>query len=525
MNPASAICFCRFWFYIYYLVVISARICFLCYPIKSEFLTILLVDYFIDVFFFIDFFYLSKKYPLSLIQASGDHATGGSMFANSAVGTRNSFSSSFHKPTGSAIAVANRRRARTSSSGSVNIDSADEVASPNKTRSRSSRLSDDGDNFSEGSDRRSGIDSLVENAVDAHGGIDGLGARTQPHPISPGSVRSIDPHRPGHHSPHDHDGLVVGGSNTHKKTHPKTIADRLSEPETLFALFVFIPFELFFFAGDSPYYGYLRTTKLLHTWYFKRYWQGFVASIDHIFPSASGQRVIFFLLMHFLASHFASCGYFVIAYAEATTAPIERDNILTWMKLGVFNDGGDFELLHTCSFRYIRLFYFSVNVIVSIFLENFENFTNNFDFPQETTGFGDIVPRTVAEILFTIVVCFVGFFLCNLLISNFVILINGSDAAKINYLAQIEQLSKYTKLRSLPISIFNKISAFYEHQMVYLKGLNEKEVRTRTFCILCEVNIFIFRLLCFIKYFPINSLLNSLWTICPRVFVRRSWTR
>lgn len=355
IDIASVIGFCRFWFYIYYVVVISARICFVCYPIQSEFLTILLLDYLIDAFFFIDFFYLSEKYPLSLMRDPGDDAGGGDALAYAVGGARPSFSSSHHKSTS---AAANRRRARTSSSGSVNVD--DEGGSPSKPH-RSPHRGDDGDDVSESSGRRSGNESLAEDA-DALGSD--AAARNKPQTASPDTVRSVDHHRSGHHVPHDGFGYHEG-NHMLKKAPPKTFADRLSEPEAWLAIFMFIPFEIFLFAGDSPYYGYLRTTKLLHTWYCKRYWQGFTASIDHIVPSASGQRAIFFLLMHFLASHFSACIFFAIGYLEATKDDPDRDTLITWSKLGYYDDGGDFILTHTCAYRYIRYFYFSVNVIVS----------------------------------------------------------------------------------------------------------------------------------------------------------------
>lgn len=510
VDVASVVGFCRFWFYIYYIVVISVRVCFLCYPMKTEFLLILIFDYCVDVFFFVDFFYLSEKYPASLVLGAGDSSSSSSHSSPpspaAAGGPRSFFLSSFFSGPPEHEAVT-RRRARTSSGGSINVDgnsSVDDAGSISKPRV--SNLGDRGNaavpdpSASVVPDgRRSASESLSESA-DSVGdsASEEEGGTRRGHPSASAAAPSRGSGRSGrrqhsqqqqqsHARPsfsstspgHDAAGGYAGQGQ--KRAPSKSFTERLSEPEAWFAIFVFIPFELFLFAGNSPFYGYLRMTKLLHTWYFRKYWDGFTASIDRSVPSASGQRAIFFLLMHFLASHFAACIFFVIGYIEATKTPPDRDNMIVWSKLGYYNEDGDFDILHTCSYRYIRYFYFSVNVVVS--------FNSSFQYNiffcvvipyalivKETLGFGDIMPRTVSEIIFCIVVYFVGFFLCNLLISNFVVLINGSDAAKTKYLAHIEQLLKFTKLHNLPKSLHNKISAFYEHQMVYLKGIDEKEV-------------------------------------------------
>jgi hypothetical protein len=94
-------------------------------------------------------------------------------------------------------------------------------------------------------------------------------------------------------------------------------------------------------------------------------------------------------------------------------------------------------------------------------------------------GFGDIIPRAASELMVAIVVFFVGHVLIQFMVSNFIVLMNGLDAARTKYVTQVSTLAKYASYRRLPMELQNKIVAFYEHQWKCLDGIDEKEVSSK----------------------------------------------
>ena len=87
-----------------------------------------------------------------------------------------------------------------------------------------------------------------------------------------------------------------------------------------------------------------------------------------------------------------------------------------------------------------------------------------------------MVPRSTAELVVATFFFYVGHVLIQFMVSNFIVLMNGLDAARTKYVTQVNTLSKYASFRKLPLLLQNKIIAFYEHQWRCLNGIDEKEV-------------------------------------------------
>lgn len=104
--------------------------------------------------------------------------------------------------------------------------------------------------------------------------------------------------------------------------------------------------------------------KLLRLWYFRRYWEGFVSSLEGVLTSIASQRVVFFLLMHALISHMGACISYGIALSGSMQDDPVKNNMIVQSKLGYF-EGNTLHENHTCTYRYLRFMYWAVNVVVS----------------------------------------------------------------------------------------------------------------------------------------------------------------
>lgn len=231
-----------------------------------------------------------------------------------------------------------------------------------------------------------------------------------------------------------------------------------------YELFSAIPFEAILYCFGVKHYYLFRMTKLLRIIFVRHYWDDLSISLEelNILRSASGHRAMFYLMSMFCVGHVGGCIMYLISYLQMTSEnPLAYTMLMQSRQASYqYSDDGNIigvEFVHPKIYRYIYALYYSVNV-------------------AETVGFGDIVPITTAEMWWTLCIGFVGFIVVQFTVSNFIVLINGNDAARTKYIKQVDQLVKYASLKHMSRPLEQKIHAFYEHQFHVLKGLNEKEL-------------------------------------------------
>lgn len=105
-------------------------------------------------------------------------------------------------------------------------------------------------------------------------------------------------------------------------------------------------------------------------------------------------------------------------------------------------------------FAYIKALYWSVTTLTTI-------------------GYGDIVPTTGTEMLFTIFVMLLGVALYGYVIANIASTVFSTDPATTQYRSNLEKLSTLMKYRKLPRELEQKIRNYYFYQYKSRQGFSE----------------------------------------------------
>jgi len=224
------------------------------------------------------------------------------------------------------------------------------------------------------------------------------------------------------------------------------------------AIFVFdIIYNLLYYGNaifKNPDYEELKITDYLTTW--------FIVDLIAVFPVD--------ILFNTLAAwsllrlvKIIKAAYFISEFRKRTIKLSNFILLLTfiywllliahwvscgWMKIGTY----DFRLSHLTN--YINAFYWSITTLT-------------------TVGYGDIIPITNAEKIYTMLVQIIGVGFYGFLIGNVASIFTKKDPAKTAYLANIEKLSMLVKYRSLPKSLQTRLRDYYNYEWKYQSGYSE----------------------------------------------------
>jgi voltage-gated potassium channel len=142
----------------------------------------------------------------------------------------------------------------------------------------------------------------------------------------------------------------------------------------------------------------------------------------HAVQHANVLRLAFFAYWLLLTAHWLACG---------------------WLALGgktTLADGIDVEGFR----RYMRALYWSVTTL-------------------STIGYGDLTPTTDRQVVFTMVVMFLGVAIYGYVIGNVTSLLANIDLAKRHYLETVERLGAFMRYRNIPPTLQRRLRDYYAY--------------------------------------------------------------
>ena len=93
-----------------------------------------------------------------------------------------------------------------------------------------------------------------------------------------------------------------------------------------------------------------------------------------------------------------------------------------------------------------------------------------------TIGYGDILPSNTNQIIFVIIIEFIGAGMYGLIIGNIANLIANIDIAKAQHLEKMEKLNTFLRYRDIPQDLSRKINSYFEYLWQTRRGYNESSV-------------------------------------------------
>ena len=91
-----------------------------------------------------------------------------------------------------------------------------------------------------------------------------------------------------------------------------------------------------------------------------------------------------------------------------------------------------------------------------------------------TVGYGDIVAKTVQQMLFTCFVQFIGVAVFGYILSNVAGLLARSDAAREHHMDNLDKVETFMKLHQIPPDLRSKIRSYYHYIWMSKKGYQDR---------------------------------------------------
>ncbi|NEN93608.1 MAG: cyclic nucleotide-binding domain-containing protein [Okeania sp. SIO3H1] len=93
-----------------------------------------------------------------------------------------------------------------------------------------------------------------------------------------------------------------------------------------------------------------------------------------------------------------------------------------------------------------------------------------------TVGYGDITPATEIEIIFTLVVMFLGISMYAYIIGNVSSLISNLDATKARYREKLGQIQTYMRENKIPSNLQQKIRDYYQYRWIENRDIRDYHI-------------------------------------------------
>lgn len=90
-----------------------------------------------------------------------------------------------------------------------------------------------------------------------------------------------------------------------------------------------------------------------------------------------------------------------------------------------------------------------------------------------TVGYGDITPSTEIEIIFTVMVMFLGISMYAYIIGNVSSLISNLDAAQARYREKLDQITTYMRDNKIPLTLQHKIRDYYQYRWIENRDIRD----------------------------------------------------
>ncbi len=142
-------------------------------------------------------------------------------------------------------------------------------------------------------------------------------------------------------------------------------------------------------------------------------------------------RLTFFIYWTSLFAHWVACGWIRLN----PTFLADKDSIT----------------------RYIRSLYWSVTTLTTI-------------------GYGDIVPTTNIQTVYTMGVMIVGVGIYGYVIGNIASILSNVDIARIKFQEKLDTINSFLKYKRIPNHLSNRIRAYYINLWEYRHGIDEKDI-------------------------------------------------
>jgi voltage-gated potassium channel len=168
----------------------------------------------------------------------------------------------------------------------------------------------------------------------------------------------------------------------------------------------------------------LRLLKLARIAQLMRRWQRHAVQNAHIL------RLVFFVCWLLITAHWLACGWLAIG--------------------GIDMEADEFS-------KYLRAFYWCITTLA-------------------TVGYGDIVPKTNLQTVYTIVAMFLGVGIYGYVIGNVTNLVANIDLAKTHYRENMERLAAFMRYRNIPPTLQRRLRDYYAYLWENRLGYDESTV-------------------------------------------------
>jgi len=206
-----------------------------------------------------------------------------------------------------------------------------------------------------------------------------------------------------------------------QRTKPES-AEVLEHKHSLFLLSVdflgAVPFGIILF---SPYAGIIRLIKIIRIARYQSVWNKLAVRFGDY------QKLGFFAFWILIVTHWMACG---------------------WLALH------NFDGIHDNVTLYIKSLYWTVVTLT-------------------TVGYGDIVPSSNVETVYSMLVMILGVGVYGYVIGNIASILSTRDPAKMAFQKNMDGLKAFVKHRDLPMDLQNRIRNFYAYLWKKRLGYNE----------------------------------------------------
>lgn len=155
-------------------------------------------------------------------------------------------------------------------------------------------------------------------------------------------------------------------------------------------------------------------------------------------------RMCKLLILIILINHWVACIWFLIGNWEAS---LSGDSWLINKSLQSVNT----------STQYINSLYWAITTLT-------------------TVGYGDITPTTEIEIIFTLLVMFMGVSMYAYIIGSVSSLISNLDAAKARYREKLDQIQTYMRENKIPPNLQQKIRDYYQYRWLENRDIRDYHI-------------------------------------------------